>query len=101
PFAVIGEGAAPYIVPAAMANFPKPVGVRERLARGAAHVGFAPRQDLFRLIEIVNATRHDHGRRQVSGADGPADLRGGRDVAAKRPTRIAERRRHAFPPAWT
>src|SRR5829696_8933360 len=54
-FAVVGVGAAPHLRAAPLAGLEEPVGVRERLARGADDVGVAAPQNLLGQLEGPDA----------------------------------------------
>src|SRR6266404_5623265 len=49
--AVVGELAAPHEGAVAEADLPEPVGIGQRLARGADEVGLAALEDALRLLE--------------------------------------------------
>src|SRR5207248_10353349 len=53
--AVVGELAAPHEGTVAEADLSEPVGIGQRLARGADEVGLAAVEDAFRLLEGADA----------------------------------------------
>src|SRR5207253_9844551 len=88
--AVVGELAAPHEGAVAEADLPEPVGVGQRLARGADEVGLAALEDALRLLEGADAAAGDDGRVEAGLPDGPADARGQRHVAGERPALVGQ-----------
>src|SRR2546425_3244620 len=96
PLAVVGELAAPHEVAIAEADLPEPVGIGQRLAGGADEVRVAALEDGFRLLERPDAAAGDDGGVAARLADGAADARGQRHVAAEGAARVGQHGRHAL-----
>src|ERR1700722_7529537 len=96
PFAIIGEFAGPYSGAEAERGFQEPIGIGERLARGADDVAYAAPQHVLGHFEIVHAARADDRRLEPDGADGVANRLGSIGVAPERAALVRDILRHAF-----
>src|SRR5262249_17118356 len=94
--AVVRELAASHLAPEAEPDLPEPVGVGERLTRGADEVGLAAAENALGLLERMDASAGHDGRHVTGRANGAANRGGQRHVPSERPPLVAEHRRHAL-----